>query len=439
MQQLADVLAKPGFQKAAANLGWLLAERGVRFVLGVMVGFVVARHLGPVQLGSLSYSVAITTLIGGVVALGLDAVVKRELLQSPDRTGTILASSGVLRLGVAAIAGLVLLVVVRGGLAGGENRLLAILALTLFQPAWLVADLWLQVHLQAKVSALAQTGALAVGAALRLLLVSRNAPLEAFAWVVSGEALLTAVGIQLLSRRAGLRFAWSAARLATMRQLLALAWPLMFSGLAIILYIKIDEVMLRHMAGAGAVGIYAAATRFTEIWYFIPLALASSLLPALLRARERGAAEYRARLQHYYDLNAGVAYVLAVPIALAAPWIVRIAYGAEFAASAPIIAVHVWSSVFVFIGVARGQWLINERLQYFYLAATLLGAVTNIGLNFCLIPRWGGLGAAVATVISQALAGWVSSFCLAATRESGWMQLRALLVPLLGFRYLRRG
>ena len=80
MQQLADVLAKPGFQRAATNLGWLLAERAVRFLLGVVVGFIVARHLGPSRLGELSYCTAIVTLAGGVAALGLDAVVKRDLL-----------------------------------------------------------------------------------------------------------------------------------------------------------------------------------------------------------------------------------------------------------------------------------------------------------------------------------------------------------------------
>jgi O-antigen/teichoic acid export membrane protein len=202
---------------------------------------------------------------------------------------------------------------------------------------------------------------------------------------------------------------------------------------------KIDEVMLRLLAGPAAVGIYAAATRLTEIWYFVPVALASSLLPALLRAQAAGGAAYRGRMQQYYDVSAGAAYALSVPMALAAPWIVRAAYGEAFAAAGPIVAVHIWSSVFVFVGVARGQWLVNERLQIFYLVATLAGAAVNIALNFVLIPRWAGLGAAVATVVSQALAAWLSSFCLAATREAGRMQTRALLVPVLGWAHFRRG
>jgi PST family polysaccharide transporter len=100
--------------------------------------------------------------------------------------------------------------------------------------------------------------------------------------------------------------------------------------------------------------------------------------------------------------------------------------------------VHIWSSVFVFLGVARGQWLVNEGQQKFYLVATLLGAGANIALNLAFIPRWGGLGAAYATVISYGLAAWLASYFHPRVRATAAMQTRALLIPLLGWRYLRR-
>ena len=184
-----------------------------------------------------------------------------------------------------------------------------------------------------------------------------------------------------------------------MRRLMEEAWPLVFANLAIIVYMKIDEVMLRQLVGPKAVGIYSSATRLSEVWYFLPMALSVSVLPALMRAKEGSAEAYRLRMQQYFDLSAGVAYALSIPIALASPWIVRVAYGPAFAEAGPILAVHIWASIFVFLGVARSQWLVNEKLQRFYLAATLAGAVSNIGLNFVLIPRWSGLGAAWATVI----------------------------------------
>jgi len=440
MQPLTDVLASPGFRQAMANFGWLVVERAGRFLLGTVVGLLVARHLGPERLGSLSYCVAIVTLLGFIPGLGLDAVLKRDLLGMPARTAELLASSFLLRL-LAGLFGCAVVAVGAAtgrGLTGDERGLLTVLALMLLQPAFYLPELWLQAHLRARWTTAVQLGTLTVSSGVRLWLISREAPLTAFAWVLVGEIALGALAFFVGGRLAGLRMPLAAARLATMRALLAEAWPLMFANLAIIVYMKIDEVMLRQLAGPAAVGIYAAAVKLSEVWYFIPTALASSVLPALLRARRQDPAQYASRQQQYYDLSAAAAYGLSVPVALLAPWLVRVAYGPQFAAAGPILAVHIWASIFVFLGVARGQWLVNEGLQKFYLVSTCAGAAVNIGLNLVFIPLWGGLGAAWATVASYALAAWLSSYWHPAVREAAVMQARALLVPVRGWRYLRR-
>jgi PST family polysaccharide transporter len=440
MQQTVDSLAKPGVRQAAANLGWLLAERVGRLLLGALVGLLVARHLGPERLGSLSYCVTLVTLLGFIPGLGLEAILKRDLLRAPERTAELLASGFVLRAGAGAVGVAAVLVAARmgWGLAGEEPRLLAVLAVVLLQPALFLPEVWLQAQLRAQWVAAGQIGALAVASGVRLWLIATDAPLVAFAWVIAGEMALGAVAFFTSARRAGLRMPVAAARGATMRRLLAEAWPLMFASLAVLVYMKIDEVMLRQLAGPAAVGIYSAAVKLSELWYFLPMAVASSVLPALLRAQRQGGGEYARRHQQYYDLSAAVAYGLSVPVAFAAPWIVRVAYGAEFAAAGPILAVHIWSSIFVFLGVARGQWLVNEGLQRFTLAATCGGAAINVGLNLIFIPRWGGLGAAWATVVAYGFAAWLSSYLHPAVRGTAAMQTRALLIPFRAWVYLRR-
>ena len=437
---LHNFISRPAAQAVVRNFSWLMAERLIRLALNLGVGFWVARHLGPGRFGTLGYCLALVTLLGFLPALGLDAIVRRDLLRSPEKTAELLASSFLLRLAAGAVAyGAVgLLVRERWGLEGEEPRLLAIVGLLLFQPALLLPDLWLQAHLRAQWSVTAQLGALVAGSIARAGLICADGSLAAFAWVAVAEMALGAIVVAIVAQHLGLRVPRAAAAMAAMRRLVAEAWPLIFANLAIVVYMKIDEVMLRRLAGPAAVGIYSAATRLSEVWYFLPVALASSLLPALLRAREGDARIYATRLQQYYDVSAAAAYALAVPTALAAPWLVRVAYGGAFAAAGPILAVHIWSGVFVFLGVARGQWLVNEGLQKFYLLATLAGAVANVLLNLALIPRWGGMGAAVATVISYALAAWVASYFHPAVRATAAMQLRALLIPLRGWRYLRR-
>lgn len=320
------------------NFSWLVAEKGVRLVLSVGVGFWVARYLGPERFGILNYGLALVGLVSLLAELGLENVVRRDLIRTPGRTTEWVATSAGLRLagGVAAY-GVLAIILWRGGMRDSERMLVAVLGLTLFQPAFMVADLWFQARLQARFTVWAQGLALAVGAGVRVALIVGGASLTTFAWAVVGEAAIACALVMFLARRAGLRWPLRAFDGVVARQLLREAWPLLLSGIAVMLYLRIDVIMLRRMVGEAEVGIYAAATRFTEIWYFLPVALASSALPSLLRAREKDAATYRARLQTWYDLNAGLAYVLAVGSALAAPWLIRVAYGPAFAAAEPVL------------------------------------------------------------------------------------------------------
>ena len=68
--------------------------------------------------------------------------------------------------------------------------------------------------------------------------------------------------------------------------LLKESWPLILSGLVISVYMKIDQVMIKHLIDDNAVGIYAAAVKVSEIWYFIPVVIASSLFPAIINSRK---------------------------------------------------------------------------------------------------------------------------------------------------------
>ncbi len=85
--------------------------------------------------------------------------------------------------------------------------------------------------------------------------------------------------------------------------------------------------------------------------------------------------------------------------------------------------------MFVFLGVARGQYLINEGLIKFSFFATAVGAIVNVALNFILIPQYGGVGAAIATVISQGASAYLSSFVYPRLFETGLMQSKALIAP----------
>lgn len=420
---------------AAGNLRWLLVEKLVRLALNVWVVFLVARYLGPEDWGALNFALATAGVFALFSELGLDEIMRRRLIAEPGRAKELLATAKGLRLTGAAL-GAGLLVIFSVGIEG-ENGLLIVLALTIFQPVWRVWDIWFQARLQARDSTLAQTCALAAGVVARLGLVAAGASVLGFAWVTVAESFLAVGLLAIRARRAGMRAPWSGFRRETAASLLRESWPLLVSGFAIVLYMRLDMVMLRGLAGEHAVGIYAAATRFTESWYFLPGAIAMSVLPALLRAREQSAPLYRRRLQAMFDGCAGLAYLIAVPLTCGASWLIHLAYGPAYAEAAPVLALHIWSLVFIFLGVARGQHLVNEGYNRFYLLATTAGLMVNVLLNWLLIPRYGAWGAACATLLAQAAATLGTTFCFTPLRAVAWMQARALFIPLLWPRYMR--
>jgi polysaccharide transporter, PST family len=159
--------------------------------------------------------------------------------------------------------------------------------------------------------------------------------------------------------------------------------------------------------GLAAVGIYGAATRISEAWYFVPTAIAAAAAPAITAAHAHDPAGYLASVRRLLDILAAVALVAAVALSLLSTPIVGALFGREFAASAPVLAVHAWAGVFVALGVGQSAWNVCEGLTRLALFRTLGGAALNIVLNALLIPRFGALGAAVATVASYALSAYI--------------------------------
>jgi O-antigen/teichoic acid export membrane protein len=124
-----------------------------------------------------------------------------------------------------------------------------------------------------------------------------------------------------------------------------------------------------------------------------------------------------------------LALTLAVILQFAGGPLVDLLFGPRFAASAPVLQIHIWAGVFVFMRALLSRWLLAEDLLRFSLVTHLAGAVINVALNLVLIPRQGAAGAAIATVVSYAVAGWLALFISARTRPMGWRMARSLLLP----------
>lgn len=415
---VAKIRQRSNLFKIATNTSWLVADRVISIVTSLLVGAWIARYLGPAQYGLYNYAAAFVALFTPIAGLGLSDIVIRNIVRQPADKDEILGTALTLQFA----AGLVAL-----GLSIGiayvarpgdmlARCLIAIVASTLvFQAFSNTLDYWFQSQVQSKYTVGAKNIALVLIALVKIGLILSQAPLVTFAWAALAEIFLFTAGLAVGYHVSGQRLAAWRGSFLRARRLLKDSWPLIISGLAVIIYMRVDQIMLRDMVGDEALGIYSVAVRLSELWYFIPMAIASSVFPTIIRSRENQSEQvYRKRMQAFYDIMAGVAYLTVIPLALAAPLLVTTLFGTDYAEAGAILRVHIWAFVFVSLGVARSRWLIAENMIRFSTLAAILGAGVNIGLNYWLIPKYVGLGAAWATLISYATSAYLS--CVLAVR-----------------------
>jgi PST family polysaccharide transporter len=417
----------------AVNTGWLFVPKFLRIIFAFFVTAWLARYLGPAQYGILNYAIAFVVLVGPIMRLGLETVVVQELVRAPGSRDEILGTTFFLRLlgGVVSL-GTVLLAItlLRPEGAALTRTLAAIVSFGMIFQAYDAIDLWFQAEVQSKYAVYAKSAALVIKSLVLVLLIVTGASLAAFAWAWALETILAAAGLIIAYRMRGLDIKkWCVTR-ERAKQLLSIGWPMILASSFAVVYLKIDQIMLGQMAGQSEVGIYSVAVRVSETWFFVPAAISMSVFPFLVQGKALGEAVYRARVQQLFDFLTWVSLGVAVVMTFAARFTVVLVFGESYARSGTMLAILTWAGVFYFLREALGRWFLTENLLMFSFISNGIGAVVNVVLNLILIPRWGGVGAAIATVISYAAAGYFACFITPRTREAAWMMSKALIVPL---------
>lgn len=419
----------PGLRKIIGNTGWLMFDRLVRMGLGVVVGVWIARYLGPSQFGSLNFAISFVALFGTLTNFGVDNIILREIVRDASRAAEFLGTSFALRVFGSLLAPLFSIVAIRCIQPDDTVAvfLVSLLSVGFIFQAFDIIDIYFQSQVQSRLTVWAKNSAFLLMAAVRICLIRLRAPLWSFAAAQVAELALGAGGLMVAYWWSGGRLArWRATRDRTL-DLLSQSWPVILSGMAIMIYMRIDMVMLKVLQGDHAAGIYAAATRVSEVWYFIPSAIVSSVTPSIVRARENRSLYY-ARIGRLFSLMTLISVLIGSGIALASHWIVHALFSTAFDAAGPVLAVHVWASVFVFLGVAQAPWDFSENLLKLGFYRTLCGAVANVLMNLVLIPRFSAMGAAVATVTSYALSSVFANAFNTATRPIFYLQMKSFIL-----------
>lgn len=398
------VLNHEGFQRYFANTGWMFLGQMFSLLVSFFVGAWLARYLGPENYGILSYAVAFVGLFGFIASLGVDGILNRELVAHPEQRDELMGTTFRLKIIGGASAGILCITGAFFFSGDSLSRLLIILfSFTFILQAINVISIYFQAEVKSKNNVKAILFATIISSILKVGAILSG---KGVIWIIAIftlDFLWQAIGFVVAYRRVGLRLSGWKFNKVLAKNILKSSWPLMLASAASFIYLRIDQVMIGKMLGDYEVGLYAAAVKLVEVWYFIPGIICASLFPAIVNARKIDRIVYKNRLKALYLLMLGIAFFIAIFSTFLAPWLISFLFGEAYLAAISILQIYIWSSIGMFVGVAINQYFLSENYSGLIFFYNFLSMAVNVVLNLILIPRFGLIGAAAATLAAYSI------------------------------------
>jgi O-antigen/teichoic acid export membrane protein len=412
--------------KYVANAGWILAGRSFQVVLSMIVSVLIARYLGPSNYGVINYVASYVAFFTSLTTLGLSSVIVKYFVSKKDEQGVYVGTAIGLRL-ISSALSMVFLQALMAILEPGDRTIQVITVLqsiVLIFQSFEIITFWYQSRLESKYVVLITTVTRVVAILYKVAILILNKSVEWFAFSSTIDFVLVAFALYFAYRRSSgqkMRFSLRAAK-----ELLSECYPYIVSGVMSAVYAQISKILTGNMIDITAVGLLTVATGFTEMIGFIPQAVIDSLRPLVMESKLVSEERFLYYLKILMAIILWGSVLLGVFITLFAPMVIALLYGPDYADSANVLSVYIWSFGFSSIGPVKNIWLICEKKARYEQVFTLGGAAVSVILNLLLIPRFGIVGGAVATICAQAASNVLIPVCFKSTRAVSRTMLEAL-------------
>jgi len=407
------------------NAGWMLTEKIAKIISNLLLMALIARSIGPSDFGILSISITLVTLAWCFCSLGADTLLMKEFSQNNynhnELFNTIYACRLIASITILTISYALLFTGATHSFSRTETLIYAISIAAIpfynFNTYYSYFQAKSKSHTVTKISILSIT----ISASIKLFIAFTTPNVYYFAAsYVFDSALILAI-YNLLPSEPATKIQTSNIKLKVILKLAKPATPLLLSNLIVIAYTRLDQFMIAKFLGMAPAGIYSISTRIAESYIFIPSILAISLYPMLAKETTKE------NIKKYFDVVFFSAIASALITIAAAPIAIPMLFGHEYSESISPLIILVISSTFSIIGSVATNYLILKDMAYIRLIRSIAGLSINAILNIYLIPKYGIIGAAYATLASQIIAAWLSNALTPKTLDCFKMQTATIL------------
>ena len=408
------------------NAKWIILCKIAQSMLQFVVGMLCARYLGPSNYGLINYASSIVAFAMPLMKLGFDSILVYELVESPDREGEILGTS----IGLNLLSSVLCMLGVAGVAASmNAGDMQVILVCSLYSASLLFAAIemiqyWFQYRLLSKYSSVAMLGSYVIVSAYKIFLLATQKSVYWFAVSHAVEfGMIGAALFVLYFKCKGQRFSFSLDRA---KKMLSRSKHYILSAMMVVVIQNTDHIMITSMIGEAENGFYSAAITSITILQFVYVAIVDSFRPLILSLRKENRGLYENNICRVYGITLYMSIAQGVAFFALADFIIRVLYGSAYMGAAPILRILAVYFVFSVMGLVRNVWILAEEKQRFLWGINLSGAVVNVILNVFMIPLWGAIGAAVASLLTQFFANFVLGFIIKPLRANNRFMLKGL-------------
>lgn len=208
------------------------------------------------------------------------------------------------------------------------------------------------------------------------------------------------------------------------------------ASLMLVVIQNTDHIMLTSMVNKAENGLYSAAITCVSVFQFVYVAIVDSFRPVILAEKKENSHKYQNDISKLYGITLYITLAQCIVFFLFAELIIYILYGSDYLGAVPVLRMLVFYLLFSIMGTVRNVWILAEEQQKYLWVINLSGALFNIILNLVMIPLWGAIGAAFASLLTQCFANFLLGFIIKPLRTNNQLMLKGI-TPKFLFREVK--
>ena len=408
------------------NLLWLLIDQGGRVLSAFLITILTVNHLGPEKYGALSLSLAILTALGALVALGMDAILFKRFISKENNEKELIETSCFLRLAIAVV---VIIIITLLNVLSDELYvdILNVLVVGFLFDSFLSFKDYFAAHLKNKFYTYSTLLSLLAQLLLTYALVEKEVNVFYFSFAYLLTKVIQATSLYVCYFNFKREIIWPRLNKALAKDLLRSSFPMMLAASIGLLYSLQDQFFIKYFLNEYELGLYAVGIKMILVFIVLPTLISNVFYPSLVsKFHHENNNAYVKQLESIYTVFFMLGLVMFLCLFFASEFIISTLFSDEFLSSVEVMKVYSLLLILSFFQSINNKILILHNLERVIFKRALFALTINAVLNFFFIPRYGIIGAAYSTVISELFVVLSYAF-MAETRFIFMNQVKAVL------------